>query len=135
MRPHLVLAALTSLIGTVDAGAFPARMRTFEKVVSAGHTLTVASFSSLDPTCRSLGPMSVSLIDTAHDGRVQVEEGRDFPSFSTLNTRSRCNSRKVPTTFVRYTPSPGYTGEDEFALEFVSPGGDVGRARFHITVR
>lgn len=135
MQRNLVLAAVIGLAGTAGASALPGQIATFERVVSAGHTLKVMSVSSVDQACHSLGPFAVSLMDAPRDGRVEVVQGRDFPNFSTLNTRSRCNTRKLPATVVTYTPAPGFVGEDDFAIEIVGPLGGVGRARYHIMVR
>lgn len=134
--PSAVIGLLgISLIGIGPAQAGPRRVATYEKVVLGGSRLTAASFASLDPTCKSLGPMTISLIEAPHDGRVQTGQGREFPSFSLFNARAHCNARKQPATFVFYTPAPGYTGQDEFMLELVDPAGNVGRARFRVTVR
>ena len=132
---HAVLAGTLTLAIAGSASALPGRIPTFEKVALAGRTLRVASLSALDQACQSLGPLAISLIDVPHAGRVTVEHGRDYPNFSALNTRSRCNTRKVPSTVILYTPASGYTGSDEFAIEIVGPHGNVGRARYEISVR
>jgi hypothetical protein len=36
---------------------------------------------------------------------------------------------------VLYTPAAGFIGEDEFTIEVVGPLGQVGRARYHVSVR
>lgn len=138
IRPSIrptALAILIGLLGTVSADAVSLGMPTFQKVMAAGRTLRVSSMSAIDQTCRSLGQFTINMIDAPHDGRVEISHGSDFPNFSALNTRSRCNTRKVPATFVSYTPSPAYSGEDEFAIEIVGPMGNVRRARFQISVR
>ncbi|GJE41882.1 hypothetical protein [Methylobacterium soli] len=135
MKRRLILAGLVALAGGGTACAFPGQIPTFERVTASGHTLKITSVSAVDPTCQSLGPVTIGLIDVPHDGRIEVQQGRDFPNYSTLNTRSRCNTRKVPATLVLYTPTAGYIGEDDFTIEIVGPQGQVGRARYHISVR
>jgi len=135
MNRYLVLAIALGFAPIDAAQATPMRMATFEKVVLSGSRLIVGSFSSLDPTCRSLGPFTVSLIDPPQDGHVQIGQGEDFPNFSMSNVRARCNTRKRPATLVFYTATPGYTGPDEFSIELVDPRGNVGRARYRLMVR
>ncbi|KQT76586.1 hypothetical protein ASG51_06830 [Methylobacterium sp. Leaf465] len=135
MIRHVVLASAIGLASGVTAQASPMHVATFEKVVFGSSRLTAASFSSLDPTCKSLGPMTISLIEAPHDGRVQIAQGQDFPSFPMFNARAHCNARKRPATFVFYTAAPGYTGRDAFALELVDPVGNVSRVRYRVTVR
>lgn len=135
MIRHLTIAAGLCFWAAFPASAFSGRVPTFEKVASAGRTLKVASMSVIDQACQSVGPLTISLIEQPRSGRVEVEQGRDYPNFSALNTRSRCNARKAPATIVLYTPPLGYSGEDAFAIEFVGPYGNVGRARYHIEVR
>jgi hypothetical protein len=135
MNRHLVLAIALGFAPIDTAEATPMRMATFEKVALSGSRLLVGSFSSLDPTCRSLGQFTISLIDPPHDGHVQVGQGEDFPNFSMFNVRARCNTRKRPATLIFYTATPGYTGPDEFSIELVDPRGNVGRARYRVTVR
>ena len=135
MLRNIVLATSIGLAGTATAAAMPGSIPTFERVMPAGHTLKVASLSAIDQACHSLGPFTIGLIDAPHDGRVEVVQGTGFPNFFTWNTRSSCNTRKLPATIVSYTPAPGYVGEDDFAVEIVGPQGHVGRARYRITVR
>lgn len=131
----IVLAAVAALIATERAAAFPDRVPSFERVAAAGHPLKISSISAIDQVCHSLGPITVGIVDAPHNGSITVEQGRDFPNFSALNTRSRCNTHKVPATRVFYTPASGYAGDDAFVIEYVGPLGEVGRARYHISVR
>ncbi|HEV7440622.1 MAG TPA: hypothetical protein VGN94_13525, partial [Methylobacterium sp.] len=98
MMRHLTLVSLIALAGTATASAFSGRIPTFERVAASGLTLKIASMSAIDQGCQSLGPMTVGLVETPRNGRVEIQPGRDFPNFSTLNTRSRCNTRKKPAT-------------------------------------
>lgn len=134
MRQVLSGVSLAIML-TGQALAAPGSIRTVEKVVAPGQTLRVFSASVVDQGCRSLGPMRIGLLEEPNNGQVEVGSGRDYPSFPTWNTRSRCNTQKVPATVVTYRPAAGYTGEDSFAMEFVGPLGNVGRIRYAISVR
>ena len=135
MMRHLTLVSLEALAGTATASAFSGRIPTLERVAASGLTLKIASMSAIDQGCQSLGPMTGGLVETPRNGRVGVQQGRNFPKFSTLNTRSRCNTGKLLATLVLYSPAAGFIGEDDFAIEVVGPLGQVGRARYHVSVR
>jgi hypothetical protein len=103
-------------------------------VVSGGRVkLTAAGF--FDPVCHSLGPLTVGVSLQPHAGSILVNHGLDYPSFSVFNTRSRCNTLRLPMTLVSYQASAGYVGTDETALEIVGPTGRIIRLRYVISVR
>jgi len=106
-----------------------------ERVVGAGRTQKIGYFAAIDPTCHSMGQMTINLLDEPHGGRIQVMQGREYPSFATFNTRSSCNKSKLPATQLFYAAAPGYTGEDEFTIEVVGPLGAAQRWRYRVTVR
>ena len=135
MMRHLILVSLIALAGTATASAFSGRIPTFVRVAASGLTLKIASMSAIDQGCQSLGPMTVGLVETPRNGRVEVQQGRDFPNVSTLNICPRCNTRKLLATLVLYSPAAGFIGKDDFTIEVVGPLGQVGRARYHVSVR
>ena len=129
---HIIIGA-TLLIAPDLAEAQPTW--TSDRVVASGRTQKIAYFNAIDPTCRSMGAMAISLIEEPHAGKVQLAQGQEYPNFTTLNSRSRCNTRRLPATQVLYTAAPGYVGSDEFALEVVGPLGAARRIRYRIAVR
>ncbi len=108
---------------------------TIERLVNAGRTQKIGFVVALDPACRSLGPVSVNLLDPPHAGQIQLAQGREYQDFSAFNTRARCNTQKVPATQILYTAPPGYAGEDDFTIEIVDQLGGMQRRRFRVTVR
>jgi len=106
-----------------------------ERIVTAGRTQKIDYFAAVDPSCQSMGAMTINLLAPPHAGQIQLTRGREYPNFSAFNTRARCNTQKVPATQLLYTSAPGYAGEDEFTLEAVGPLGAARRWRYRITVR
>ena len=126
MRPFSLAVLLLSTF-VVPAAA--------EVAVVSGGSVKLGTFGSVDPVCHPLGGPSVSIIEQPHAGAVLVSAVRDYPNFSTLNTRAACNTRKVPQTRITYQSSAGFVGTDSAAVELVFPGGNVRRFRFTISVR
>ncbi|WP_156629444.1 hypothetical protein [Methylobacterium sp. Leaf85] len=135
MRQVLFLLLMMQISMSSIAVASPGQVITIAKVVAAGHTLKLGTMSSLDQTCKSLGGTAVNIIDSPHNGEIYVQQNRDYPSYPTTNTRSRCNLQKVPVTQLFYTPNPGFRGDDTVIVELITPLGDVLRERFNISVR
>jgi hypothetical protein len=105
------------------------------KVVPSGGSVRVDHFGSLDPTCRSIGPVAVNVTKPPRFGQVLTQIGPEYPDYPTANSRSRCNTRKRPSTRVFYHSVPGYFGTDDFAVEVISPTGTLGRRHYMISVR
>jgi hypothetical protein len=112
--------------------ALPARA---EIAVVSGGRVKLATMGSFDQGCHSLGRTSVSIIQQPHSGAVLVDTINDYPNFPATNTRSRCNTLKLPETRILYQSSPGYVGTDEVIVETIAPEGAVRRLRFFISVR
>ncbi len=133
MRDYTIVfgAALLCLMPTT-AFAWPRPILTVEKVVAPGQTRKIAWFVSLDPTCRSLGPWTVNLIESPGKEQIMIEQGSEYPGFSPANPRSACNKRKVPATRILYSAPPGGPDDDQFIIEIVDPLGNAQRLRYHV---
>ncbi|GJD65337.1 hypothetical protein [Methylobacterium frigidaeris] len=133
MRDHTIAlcAALLCLVPT-SAFAWPRPIPTIEKVVKPGQTQKIGWFVALDPTCRSMGAMTVNLIEPPGKGQIMIDQGSEYPGFHPANPRSACNKRKVPATRLIYSAPPGAADDDRFAVELVGPLGDVQRVRYHV---
>lgn len=106
-----------------------------EVAVVSGHSVSLMTTSSLDQACHSLGPVTVNVLEQPHGGTLLVEQTRAYPSFSALNTHSRCNTIKVPATRVIYQSSGDFLGLDFTTVELIFPEGGVRRVRIAVSVR
>ncbi|MBS0538623.1 MAG: hypothetical protein JSR47_07700 [Proteobacteria bacterium] len=148
VRPAMVLAlSLAALVaGCVqDAAPLPTYDRRVElaksgigtvvKVVSSGVASTVYFKMSLNPDCTSRGDYTLQITTAPKHGAVSMVRSSEYPDFRPDNTRSACNKNKAPSNSILYTSQPGYTGEDRFQVDFISPDGNLYRTAFFITVR
>ena len=106
-----------------------------EVVVAAGRSVSLMTLSSIDPTCHALGPVTVTVLEQPRGGYIQISQTKDFPSFNTLNSRSRCNTMKLPATRVTYQSAGNYLGLDFVTVEAIYPEGGVKRIRVAVSVR
>lgn len=106
-----------------------------EIVVIPGGRVTLSTIGSFDQVCHSQGRMTINVIEQPQGGSILVDNVRGYPNFAAFNTRSRCNTLKLPQTRVQYQSAPGYTGTDETVIEFIGPLGRVFRRRYVISVR
>ncbi len=132
-RSIFLAAGLLSMLPT-SAFAWQRPVPTVEKVVRPGTTLKIGWFISVDPTCRSLGPMTVNLIEPPEKGRILVEQGPEFSSFPPGNPRSACNKRKTSATRLIYSAPPGPADDDRFTIEIVDSLGDARRVNYHVAL-
>jgi hypothetical protein len=105
------------------------------KFALAGKPLKVDTQYSLNPDCTSIGTTTIRTIEPPRHGTVEVREASDFPFFKPENTRSQCNSRRVPVSQIIYTPAPGYSGPDSFRMEVIYPSGGGRDISYKIEVR
>jgi hypothetical protein len=59
----------------------------------------------------------------------------DYVHYPKENIRSKCNQHKVKGTLVNYKAAEKYTGNDEFDLLILYPGGLARELHFDISVR
>ena len=126
--------------GGAALAAFCMALATFngakaEVVVAAGHSVSLMTLSSIDPTCHALGPVTVTVLEQPRGGYIQVSQTRDFPNFNTLNSRARCNTLKLPATRVTYQSAGNFLGLDSVTVEAIYPEGGVKRIRLAVSVR
>jgi hypothetical protein len=129
MRFFYFIAILFSL---ASLAAIPAHG---EVAVASGGRVKLTSLGAFDQVCHSLGPMTVGVIEQPHAGTILVDRVNDYPNFPAFNTRSRCNTMKLPETRISYQSTAGYIGQDETLIEIIGPMGRVLRYRFIISVR
>ena len=120
-----LLCAASIGIGTASA----------ETIVAAGHSVSLLTISSIDQVCHSQGAITVNVLEPPRGGFIEVIQTKAYPNFNSLNTRSRCNTIKLPATEIVYQSAGNYLGADSVIVELVTPGGGARRLRIPITVR
>ena len=105
------------------------------KVTTASKPLKMDLYYSINPDCSSIGQAVVRIIEPPKHGKVELKETTDFPYFRESNSRSQCNTRRVPATQVIYVPSPGYQGQDSFKTDVVFASGTARTYDYKVEVR
>lgn len=135
MRGHSLIGAVLLFCAAPAAGWAQQQVPLQQRVVASGRSTPVYPYIVVNPACKTIGQADIGLTESPRHGRVKVEPGIDYPSFSAANPLSVCNKQKFPSQRIVYTSEPGFTGEDEFVVEAIGPFGVPQRGRFHITVR
>ena len=134
MRGHSLIGA-AFLCCAVPAVGWAQQMPTLQRVVASGRPQPIYPYIIVNAACKTMGQADIGLAERPRHGRVTVEQGIDYPSFSPANPRSVCNKQKFPSQRIVDTSEPGFAGEDEFVVEAIGPFGIPQRGRFHVTVR
>lgn len=129
----LTLTTVFSLASSVLIAPALAQQTT-RLVAVAGKPLKIAHFMSVDPACGTIARPVVRIIDAPNVGRIEIKSGSDFPSFPPTNQRSKCNSKRNPSTQVWYTSrTSGAT--DTLQVQGIHDDGHVMNRRFTIETR
>jgi hypothetical protein len=66
---------------------------------------------------------------------VETVATAEYAHYPKENIRSKCNQHKVKGTLVNYKAAEKYTGNDEFDLLVIYPGGLASELHYNINVR
>ena len=95
----------------------------------------LASPQSLAPDCSALGTVSAKVIEAPVHGTIDVESGMAFPNYAPGDPPYRCDHTKSPATLITYWSAPGFSGQDNTAIQIFFPDGRAPTMLFHIDVR
>ena len=128
-RAALTTVVSLSILAAVSSSALA------EVAVAAGHSVSLMTLSSVDQTCHADGDIAITVIEQPRGGSILITKTKAYPNFNVLNTRSRCNTLKLPATRVDYQSIGNYLGLDYVTVEAVYPDGAVKRIRVAVSVR
>ena len=109
--------------------------QTFTRVVASGAKQRIDVYVSLNPDCSATGDINVRVTKQPEHGTVETVATTGYPHFPKENIRSKCSQYKVKGTLVNYKAAEKYTGNDEFDLLVLYPGGFARELHFDISVR
>jgi len=109
--------------------------QTYARVVAAGTKQRVNFYASLNPDCSATGDVNVRVTKQPEHGTVETVATTDYIHYAKENIRSKCNQHKVKGALVNYKAAEKYTGNDEFDLLVLFPGGYAWEHHFDISVR
>jgi hypothetical protein len=105
------------------------------KGAESGQKQLISYFLSLNPDCTPSGTPVVTIVTPPAHGQLIVETAPQFPNYPKENTRSACDTQRVPAQVLSYTSTPGYTGQETVAVSVLYPLGNLERLDYSITVR
>ena len=105
------------------------------RVVASGAKQRMNFYASLNPDCSATGDVNVRVTKQPEHGTVETVARTDYAYYPKENTRSKCNQHKVKGMLVNYKAAEKYTGNDEFDLLVLFPGGYAWEHHFDISVR
>jgi hypothetical protein len=109
--------------------------QTFNRIIASGAKQRVGFYVSLNPDCTASGDVTVRVTKQPEHGTVETVARTDYAHYSKENIRSKCNQHKVKGTLVNYKSAEKYTGNDEFDLLILFPGGYAWEHHFDMSVR
>jgi hypothetical protein len=109
--------------------------QTFTRVVASGAKQRIGFYTALNPDCSASGDVNVRVTKQPEHGTVETTATTLFPGYPKENIRSKCNQHKVKGTLVNYKAAEKYTGNDEFDLLVLFPGGYAWEHHFDMRVR
>jgi hypothetical protein len=109
--------------------------QTFTRVVASGTKQRMGFFHALHPDCTATGDVNVRVTKQPEHGTVETVGTTGYARYPKENIRSKCNQHKVKGMLVNYKSAEKYTGNDEFDLLVLYPGGFASELHYDISVR
>jgi hypothetical protein len=109
--------------------------QTLTRVVPSGAKQRLGFYASINPDCSATGDLNVRVTKQPEHGTVETVAATDYTYFPKENIRSKCNQHKVKGALVNYKAAEKYTGNDEFDLLILYPGGTAWEIHYNISVR
>jgi hypothetical protein len=109
--------------------------QTFTRVVASGAKQRIGFYASLNPDCTATGDVNVRVTKQPEHGTVETVATTDYIQYPKESIRSKCNQHKVKGALVNYKAAEKYTGNDEFDLLILFPGGFAREVHLNINVR
>ena len=107
----------------------------YTRVVASEAITRIGFFTGLNPDCTASGNVNIRVTKQPEHGSAETTTTTNFPGYPKENIRSKCNQHKVKGTLVNYKAAEKYTGNDEFDLLILFPGGFAWEHHFDMRVR
>jgi hypothetical protein len=109
--------------------------QSFTRFVASGTKHRIGFYYAVNPDCTATGDVNVRVTKQPEHGTVETVGTTGYAHFSKENIRSKCNGHKVRGMQVNYKAAEKYTGNDEFDLLILLPGGFAYELHFDMKVR
>jgi predicted aspartyl protease len=94
----------------------------------------LAPVYSLGKDCEWQAPPTVSFSKPPDHGTASLEVRERHPEYAAGSPLEKCNALKIPMIVIKYTPAPGYVGEDAISVDAVDADGKHSVRQVAVTV-
>ena len=109
--------------------------QTFTRFVASGAKQRMGFYAHINPDCSAVGEVNVRVTKQPEHGTVETAATTNYPTYPKENIRVKCNEQKVKGTQINYKSAEKYTGNDEFDLLVLFPGGMAWEIHYDVSVR
>ena len=109
--------------------------QTLTRVIASGAKQRLDFYAAINPDCTATGDLNVRVTKQPKHGTVETVARTEYAHYSKENIRSQCNQHKVKGMLINYKAAEKYTGNDEFDLLILYPGGLAREIHYDISVR
>jgi hypothetical protein len=107
----------------------------FTRVATAEQKLQLDFIHYIWPDCKSVGPVTVRVLEQPQHGALSIEYGQAFTDFPADDKRAACNARESKGTLVFYQPNADYRGADSITVSALSESGHALTRHYSIDVK
>jgi hypothetical protein len=107
----------------------------FTRVVASGAKQRIGFFHAVHPDCTASGDVTLRVTKQPEHGTVETAATTNYPTYPKENIRVKCNEHKVKGMQINYKSAEKYTGNDEFDLLVLFPGGMAWEIHYDVSVR
>jgi hypothetical protein len=105
------------------------------RVATAEQKLQLDFIHYIFPDCKSVGPVTVRVLEQPQHGVLSIEYGQAFTDFPADDKRAACNARESKGTLVFYQPNADYRGADSITVSALSESGHALTRHYAIEVK
>jgi len=107
----------------------------FLRYAFAGHKMQVTNLFALTLDCIVPDGWAYEIVKQPEHGVAELKPNSFFPAYAADNPRFKCNSTKINSYTLIYTPTLGYKGPDIIVYLEIGPGGLAWETTVHFNVR
>jgi hypothetical protein len=105
------------------------------RVATAEQKLQLDFIHYIFADCKSVGPVTVRVLEQPQHGVLSIEYGQAFTDFPADDKRAACNARESKGTLVFYQPNADYRGADSITVSALSESGHALTRHYAIDVK
>jgi hypothetical protein len=120
---------------SVPAPGKDSETRELTRVATAEQKLQLDFIHYIWPDCKSVGPVTVRVLEQPQHGVLSIEYGQAFTDFPADDKRAACNARESKGTLVFYQPNADYRGADSITVSALSESGHALTRHYSIEVK